>query len=109
MLATAGSTGAPRLLRFLAFLCCLADGEGSVWLPSGSSLCGGSPCGISASALGWTWWLGPGRLGDRRPKEPASSFGSCALTIGNNPACPPPPAQILVPFLVSEALGWTGN
>lgn len=63
MLATAGSTGAPRLLRFLAFLCCLADGEGSVWLPSGSSLCGGSPCGISASALGWTWWLGPGRLG----------------------------------------------
>lgn len=52
VLATAGSTGTPRLLRFLAFLCCLADGEGSLWLPSGSSLCSGSPWDNSASALG---------------------------------------------------------
>ena len=29
VLATTGSTGVPRLLRVLAFLCCLADGEGS--------------------------------------------------------------------------------
>ena len=30
VLATTGSTGVPRLLRFLAFLCCLAVGEGSL-------------------------------------------------------------------------------
>lgn len=55
VLATAGGTGAPTLLRFLAFLCCLAGSEDSLWLPSGSSFCSSIPGGSSASALGWAW------------------------------------------------------
>jgi hypothetical protein len=83
VLATAGTIGAPRLFRFLAFLCCLADGEGSLWLPSGSSLCISKPGGSSASVLGWAWWLSPGR-----PEETAFSFWLLCLEPREQPCLP---------------------